>query len=308
MLQKYGEKRSIHFYDIAFGGLACDMCICMKEPLKTQRMKRSLITLTLSAALVLLVQSFSNPQQETSADPISYRKMNNQAFKVGEKLKYRVHYGIINAANITMAVDQATTINGREALAVRCEGETLKSFDWAYKVRDKFQSWIDAEALAPIRYAKTVRENKYYDEDLAIYMHDKKKLRNSDGELAMPMYTQDIASVLYYARNLNFENAKVNQVFPLDLYLDNKIYNLNFTYIGKETLSTDIGKVKCIKLRPKLVVDRVFKSSNDMTVWVSDDANRIPIRVQSAIKVGSLKVDITGYEGLRNSFSSLVKK
>ena len=103
-------------------------------------MKRSLITLTLSAALVLLVQSFSNPQQETSADPISYRKMNNQAFKVGEKLKYRVHYGIINAANITMAVDQATTINGREALAVRCEGETLKSFDWAYKVRDKFQS------------------------------------------------------------------------------------------------------------------------------------------------------------------------
>lgn len=271
-------------------------------------MKRSYVILSLSAGLALLIQSFSNPVQETSTEPFNFRKMNNQAFKVGEKLKFRVHYGIINAANITMAVDQATSINGRDALAVRCEGETMKSFDWAYKVRDKFQSWIDAEALAPIRYAKTVRENKYYDEDLAIYMHDKKKLRNSDGEMAMPMYTQDIASVLYYARNLNFDKAKVNQVYPLDLYLDNKIYNLNFTYMGKETLNTDIGKVKCIKLRPKLVVDRVFKSSNDMTVWVSDDANHIPVRVQTAIKVGSLKVDITGYEGLRNAFTSLEKK
>jgi hypothetical protein len=160
----------------------------------------------------------------------------------------------------------------------------------------------------PIRNAKTVRENKYYDEDLAIYMHDKKKLRNSDGELVMPIYAQDIASALYYARNLNFDNAKINQVYPLDLYLDKKIYNLNFTYLDKETLSTDIGKVKCIKLRPKLEVDHVFKSSNDMTVWVRDDANRIPIQVQTAIQVGWLKVDVTGYEGLGNIFSALLKK
>jgi Protein of unknown function (DUF3108) len=271
-------------------------------------MKRSFIIATIAAGLALMVQSFSTQTQNQSADPFQYRKITNNAFKVGEKLKFRAHYGIINAATITMAVDQATTIGGRNALAVRCEGETLKSFDWAYKVRDKFQSWIDADALAPIRYAKTVRENKYFDEDLAIYMHEKKKLRNTDGELTMPIYTQDIASSLYYARNLNFENAKINQVFPLDLYLDNKIYNLSFTYLGKETLSTDLGKVKCIKLRPKLVVDRVFKSSNDMTVWISDDANHIPIRVQSAIQVGSVKVDITGYEGLKNSFTALVKK
>ena len=294
-------------FNVAWGFGTCYVYM-YETDLKNHIMKRSFVIVTLAAGLAVLVQSFSTQTQTTQADPFHLRKLNNQAFKVGEKLKFRVHYGLINAANITMSVDQATTINGRDALAVRCEGETLKSFDWAYKVRDKFQSWIDAEALAPIRYAKTVRENKYFDEDLAIYMHDKKKLRNTDGELNMPMYTQDIASSLYYARNLNFETAKMNQVFPLDLYLDNKIYNLNFTYLGKETLNTDIGKVKCIKLRPKLVVDRVFKSSNDMTVWVSDDANHIPVRVQTAIQVGSLKVDITAYEGLRNAFTSLVKK
>jgi hypothetical protein len=125
--------------------------------------------------------------------------------------------------------------------------------------------------------------------------------------MTIPTYTQDIASALYYARNLDLKNATVNQKFPIDIYLDNKVYNLNFTYLGKETIKTDLGKVKCIKLRPKLVVDRVFKGTNDMTVWISDDENKIPIRVQTEIQVGSVKVDITGYSNLKNDFTALVK-
>ncbi|MBL7812674.1 MAG: DUF3108 domain-containing protein [Bacteroidetes bacterium] len=272
-------------------------------------MKRNAIVGLTALGLLVGVQSFGTKDKYQAEQSFEYRKMGNTAFQAGEKLKFRAHYGVINAAVITMSVGATTSnIGGRTAYAVKCEGETLKSFDWAYKVRDKFESWVDVQALAPLRYAKTVRENKYFDEDLAIYMHDKKKMRNSDGELAMPIYTQDIASALYYARNLNFTNAVINQSFPIDVYLDNKVYNLNFTYLGKETLNSDIGKVKCIKLRPKLVVDRVFKSSNDMTVWISDDANHIPIRVQSAIKVGSIKVDLTSYEGLRNTFTAKVVK
>lgn len=271
-------------------------------------MKKPLFYTAIAATLLAGMQSFSAKDKFEVQQAAEMRKMSNTAFKPGEKLKFRVHYGLINAAVITMSVNSSmSNISGRSAYAVKCEGETLKSFDWAYKVRDKFESWVDEESLAPLRYAKTVRENKYYDEDLAIYMHDQKKMRTTDGELKIPSFTQDIASALFYARNLNLAGATVNQVFPIDVYLDGKIYNLSFTYLGKETIKTDIGKVKCIKLRPKLVVDRVFKNSNDMTVWVSDDANKIPIRVQSAIQVGSLKVDITGYENLRNTFTAKVK-
>lgn len=276
--------------------------------LKGQNMKNRILIPAAALGILLTSVAFNSNSELRTNQAFAFRKVSNNAFQVGEKLQFRVHYGAINAAKIVMAVDQSTNINGRNTFAVRCEGETLKSFDWAYKVRDKFQSWIDVESLAPLRYAKTVRENKYFNEDIAIYMHDQKKLRNTKGVMEMPAYTQDIASALFYARNLNYKNAYVNQVFPIDVYLDNKVYNLNFTYLGTETLNTDIGKVKCIKLRPKLVVDRVFKSSNDMTIWISDDANHIPIRVQSAIKVGSLKVDITGYEGLKNPFTSLTKK
>lgn len=271
-------------------------------------MKNKALFLAGSALILTVGMSFDTKDKYQADQSFEYRKITNNAFKGGEKLKFRVHYGLINAALITMKVDPSTSsINGRNSYHVTVEGETLKSFDWAYKVRDKFESWIDNEALAPLRYAKTVRENKYFNEDLAVYMHDKKKLRNSKGDLTMPVYTQDIASALFYARNLDFSAATLNKVYPIDIYLDNKVYNLNFTYLGKETLSTDLGKVKCIKLRPKLVVDRVFKSSNDMTVWISDDKNHIPVRVQSAIKVGSLKVDITGYENLKNAFDAKVK-
>lgn len=271
-------------------------------------MKNKALFLAGSAIILTLGMSFGTKDKYGADQSFDYRKITNNSFKGGEKLNFRVHYGLINAGIITMKVDAATAaINGRTTYHVTVDGETLKSFDWAYKVRDKFESWVDNQALAPLRYAKTVRENKYFNEDLAVYQHDKKKMRNSKGDLAMPAYTQDIASALYYARNLDYTTAYINKVYPIDIYLDNKVYNLNFTYLGKETISTDLGKVKCIKLRPKLVVDRVFKSSNDMTVWISDDKNHIPIRVQSAIKVGSLKVDITKYENLKNAFDAKVK-
>ncbi|MBU6324165.1 MAG: DUF3108 domain-containing protein [Bacteroidetes bacterium] len=262
-----------------------------------------------SLALGMTLSSFKHLGPDSVLDNgFSFRKLPNTAFKVGEKLTFRAHYGLINAARITMSVDPVMQqIGTRKAFLVRTEGETLKSFDWMYKVRDKFDSYLDEESLAPLRYSMSKRENKYTASDAVIYYHEQKKLRNLKGELAMPVYTQDIASAIYYARNLDFSTAKLNQSFPVDVYMDNKVYNLQFKFIGRETLNTDIGKVRCIKLRPKLVVDRVFKDDDDMTIWVSDDKNKIPIRVESAIQVGSVKVDITAYENLKNSFDALLK-
>jgi len=196
----------------------------------------------------------------------------------------------------------------RKCFNVKAEGKTLKSFDWAYKVRDRFETYIDAEAMAPISYNKSVQEDKYTDNDLVTFKHNTKKLFGVKGMLDMPVYTHDVISSIYYVRNIDFSKSKVGDKFPLDVYLDNKIYNLGFKYAGKETISTDIGKVKCIKLVPTLIVDRVFKDQDDMTVWISDDDNKIPIRVKAKIMVGSIKVDLTSYSGLKNEFKALVKK
>jgi hypothetical protein len=272
-------------------------------------------TLTLLSSLVLIgaaLSSFTMEPLSSAApaeDAFKYRKLTNNAFTNNEKLEFRVHYGLINAASIVFEVGPALVQKyDRKCFNVKAEGKTLKSFDWAYKVRDRFETYIDAEALVPISYNKNIQEDKYIDNDLVTFKHNSKKLFGVKGMLDMPVYTHDVISSIYYVRNIDFSKSKVGDKFPIDVYLDNKIYNLGFKYAGKETISTDIGKVKCIKLVPTLIVDRVFKDQDDMTVWISDDENKIPIRVKAKIMVGSVKVDLTSYSGLKNEFKALQKK
>jgi hypothetical protein len=133
-------------------------------------------------------------------------------------------------------------------------------------------------------------------------------LRNKEGKINITQNTQDLASAIYFMRQLDFKNKPLNYAYPMDIYIDNEIYNLKVAYKGKETIQTDLGKVRCIKLQPEMVVDRVFKEKDAVTVWVSDDKNHIPVRIEAAIYVGSLKVDLTSYKNLKNPFQSLLNK
>lgn len=268
---------------------------------KSKAMK-AILTIAVFSSLSLM--SFTTATEDT----FSYRSHSNQSFTYGEELNYRVHYGWISAATINIKVDdKPVKIDGRSTYHVTAKGKTNSSFDWAYKVRDHFESFIDSQSLAPLKYFKSVQEDSYKDLDLVYYDHANKYLRGKKKNMDMPVYVQDIVSSLFYARNLNFASAQPGQTFPIDIYLDQEIYNLKFKYLGKETISTDMGKIRCIKLRPQLVVDRVFKDEDDMTVWVSDDANHLPVRVQTDIFVGSLKVDLVNYKNLRNPFHSKIK-
>ena len=286
-------------------------CVNVQNKVMNKKILKRSFKHILGISLIALLGSWvalSPYNQHSIAHLTSLRSLSNNAYQPGELLKYRIHYGAINAGIVSMSVSPtAQNISGKNSYAVKVEGETVKSFEWAYKVRDKFESWIDQGSQAPLRYAKTLRENDYFAQDIAIYDHENAKLRNKKGEIPIPKYTQDIASAIYYLRNLDYNKAAINAQFPVDVYIDNEIYKLPITYKGKEIIKTDIGKIRCIKLKPQLVVDRVFAKSDAMTVWVSDDENRIPIRIQTDIRVGSLKVDITSFQGLKNTFSALVK-
>lgn len=245
---------------------------------------------------------------QDSQPPFVWRKVQNTSFQKNEILKYRIHYGIINAGTMSLTVvDKGDVVRGRPCYYARCEGKTNSAISWAYKVDDRFESLIDKESMAPLRYQKTVKENDYTDKDNAEYFPETGKMKTPSGEVSAPSYIQDLASAFYYFRNMDFKGATAGKTYPVDIYLDQKIYNLSFKYIGKETISTDLGKIRCIKIQPKLVVDRVFKNTDGMTVWISDDLNHIPIRVQSEIRVGSIKADITSHFGLKNPFDSKVK-
>ncbi len=235
------------------------------------------------------------------------RTMNNQAFKPGEKLRFRIHYGFVDAGEATLEVNSSMkNIGGRESYQVTGTGRTVGAFDWFFKVRDRYESIIDKQALIPWMFIRRVNEGGYIINQNVSFNHYSDSASSEKKTIAIPEYTQDLISSFYYARNIDFTNAKEGDEFPISGYLDDAVIPLNIKYIGKEDVSSDMGTFHCIKFRPMLQEGRVFKEKEDMTVWISDDKNRLPVRVQANILVGSIKMDLVDFENLNNT-PALVK-
>ena len=124
----------------------------------------------------------------------------------------------------------------------------------------------------------------------------------------MPDCVQDVMSAVYYARNIQFDKYQVNDKIPFSMFLDNQIYNIYIKYLGKEVVKTKYGRFNAIKFKPLLVKGTMFEGGEKMTVWVTDDENHIPVRIESPIVVGSVKADMMDFANLRHPLSSLVEK
>jgi hypothetical protein len=249
-------------------------------------MKRLLIYITLLG----LVPLAGNAQ---------YRKAPNTAFKRGEEIRYRVHYGAVNAGEAVMSVDNTNKlIHNRPTLHLVGTGQSKGAFDWVFKVRDRYESYMDEDALMPWLFIRRVDEGGYKINQNQSYDHTNGRV-NSDGKmLEVPKYVQDMLSAFYYARTLDFSKAKINDQFTVQTFMDNELWELKMKYLGKETISTDLGKIKCLKFCPIVQKGRVFKKEEELTVWIRDDANHIPVRAQGEILVGAVKMDVIAYSGL----------
>jgi len=112
---------------------------------------------------------------------------------------------------------------------------------------------------------------------------------------------------VYAVRNLDFSNLQVNEKVYLNFFLDNELHPSYFKYLGKEIIQTRFGKFKAIKIAPLLVKGSMFEGGELMTIWVTDDDNHIPIRIETPITVGSIKADMKNYEGLRHPLTAMIE-
>lgn len=251
-------------------------------------MKVTLVILSICVTLL----SFTTP-------PPKLRKGKNKAFTRGEKLTYRVHYGLINAGEAVLEVKEDSTIIGkRKTLHLVGKGKSLGAFNWFFKVRDNYESYLDEESLMPWLFIRNVEEGNYKLDRTVLFNQYEKKAVVDDSAYVVPAYCQDLLSAFYYARTLDLENLALNDTVSINTFFDNENYPLMIKYIGKDTLDSDIGDIRCLKFRPLLQVGRVFKEEEDMTVWISDDPNKVPVRVQANVVVGSIKMDLNETEGL----------
>ncbi|MDR3093928.1 MAG: DUF3108 domain-containing protein [Bacteroidales bacterium] len=239
-------------------------------------------------------------------------RIDSKAFQSGEKLKYDAYYnwGFIwlHAGEVDFTVT-AKRWEGRDVLHLWALGTTFKSYDWIFTVREKYQSFIDPESQMPLWYERDVLEGTYTAFEDYKFDYAKKQIntyvrkRDNPGvEATIPLTPClfDVLSAVYYFRSVDFSRYKAGEQIPIDMILDSEAYHLYIRYLGKEKVKTR-KKVEynCIKCAIQLVEGTLFKGNEDAVVWVTDDANKVPVMVEAQIIVGSVKAILSEASGLK---------
>lgn len=235
--------------------------------------------------------------------------VHNKAFQDGEQVTMKVYYttlGLYVGAGEARFTTTLEKFNGVPVYHCVGTGETYSFFDNFYKVRDRYETYIDTGTMLPVKFIRNVYEggSKIYNN--VTFNHKAGTAVSTHGIFKVTSCIQDVISSVYYARNIDFSKYKPGDKIPFDMFLDDEIYHLYLRYEGKENVKTKYGKFRAIKFKPLLIKGTIFQGGENMNVWVSDDSNHLLLRAESPISVGSIKVDMMGYRNLRYPLTSLI--
>lgn len=235
----------------------------------------------------------------------------NKSFNVGEKISYTIYYNVagiyVNAGNAEFTTTSSEW-NGSNAYTFTAIGNSNSKYDWIFKVRDKYESVVDVQSLLPYQFTRNINEGKFHQTESLVFNQKSKTVTTSTapGTFKTGDCTYDVISAIYAARNINYANCQINDKIYLNFFLDKELFPSYFKFLGRDEITTRYGKFKVIKLAPLLVKGTVFNGGEKMIVWVTDDDNHIPVRIETPIVVGSIKVDMVGYQNLRHPLSALI--
>lgn len=233
----------------------------------------------------------------------SYPKEFHRAFQKGEFLKYNIHYGLVDAGLATFSVkDTNISVKKQPHYYLKVTGRSYKAWDSFFKVRDYYYSLVNQKTMLPTAYSRNIREGDF--RNIESYYFDRQKQQakgKTDGDakvIEIPPNVHDLVSMIYFARSVDFRNKPDGYFMPMPVFFESEWFECGVRRDGIEVIETELGKFECLKVVPKLVKGRVFKGQEDMVVYVSNDENMVPIRIESKIFVGSIKVDLIEYENL----------
>lgn len=261
--------------------------------------------------------------KETACVPVRELSRENLPFKAGEKMSFIMHYewGMINSDVGTATVGLDTlTYNGEKAFLCKVQGKTTRLFDLFFKVREDFKAWFTVDGLRPLKFTRDTYEGRYEARNTYIYdwaatdPHiDADVFTSSSGqrslEIPLTRCTFDLPALFFFARNMDMEAVEQGKRYPMTFAIDDDVYNVYFIKYGRETIHIKgLGTVRTVKFAAKLLAGEVFTGEEDMMIWISDDENRLPVYFEAPILVGTASGRMTGYEGLKHPFTSLIKE
>ena len=254
--------------------------------------------LILAALLFALLTSFIVPNVDFSETPV---------FIDGEDLTFRVRYGFITGGEARLTV-RKEWLFGREVFHTVLIGKTTGLVDKLYKVYDIYESFFDPLTNLPDKAIRNIREGSYrYYDEVVFNQEEQYVVSQRNGKVTVPQNTLDMASVMYYVRRLDLNKLNVNDIILLNTYFGDELFPFYIVYRGRETISIGSGQYKCFKFVPIVEPGRVFQKKDDMTIWFSDDENKIPVSIKFDIWAGSFRCDLTRYENLKYPLDAKVK-
>ena len=239
---------------------------------------------------------------------VSFDSQRESAFDVGEWFKFRIHYGLLNAGYATLEVKDAS-IKGKKIYHAVGHGYTTGMAKMFFKVEDNYESYFDKLTNKPFQYVRKIDEGGYTKNQEGFFNQDTNKIlikdykNNTEKTINVSENVQDIVSTFYFLRNHPAVNSiKVNEYIAVDMFFDDEITKFKLKFIGREDIDTKFGTVPTMIFRPLVQSGRVFKEEESLTVWITDDDNKIPVRIKANLAVGSIKADLDAFKGLKNSF------
>ncbi|TMM30658.1 DUF3108 domain-containing protein [Polaribacter aestuariivivens] len=229
------------------------------------------------------------------------------AFKGGEWLRYKMSYsGFLRAGTAVLEVEE-TDLNGKKVFHTKGSGWTSGMIKWFFKVDDVYESYFDKNVVKPYLFKRKIDEGGYKKHTITkfnynlgnAYVQDFIKQKDTTVNV---LNAQDMLSAFYYLRNQDVKDMKKGEEIAIDIFMDSQIYPFKLRFLGKEVLKTTFGKVNTLIFRPLVQSGRVFKAQESVTIWITDDANKIPIKMSASLSVGSLRAELEEYKGLANTF------
>ena len=256
--------------------------------------------------IILLLNTASYANGQNKEEENTKREVNNEAFKAGERLDYTISYGFFNAAKATLEVKKYhNKIQGREVLHIVGTGRSISAFDWFFRVRDRYETFIDEQELFPWLFIRRIDEGGYKkSQDYKFFQNKGTVINEKDEKYEIPYGVQDMLSAFYYARTMDYSGAQKGDVFTITSFIDEEVYPIILVYGGKKTIRTKTGKYDCLVFHPKVQEGRVFKTNEDLTFYITDDENKIPVLVKANVTIGSVKLELDSYENLANPLAS----
>jgi Protein of unknown function (DUF3108) len=212
-------------------------------------------------------------------------------WKIGEYFQFSIDWNGLNGGNSLMQVQNLTRVDGRRAYRVVMKAESNSFVSKFYKVRDRAETFIDAESLYTRRFIKRLREGGYEKDIDVRFDQEARKARYTDGEtFDVPSRVHDVLSAFYYVRTVPLPTGAS---ISLPTHDNKKSYEMVVKVHRRERVEVPAGKFDCVVVEPILKSEGVFKSKGSIEVWLTDDARRIPVLVKSKIPIGSISVSLT---------------